>query len=489
MPHTHVAIVGAGFAGLGTAARLQGEGVGFAVFERAEAVGGVWRDNVYPGAACDVESHLYQLADVPHAGWTRWFAQQPEIQAYLTRLVDERDLGPHLHLGTTVEAAVWDEAAAGWRIATDRGDWTADVLVSAVGALAEPRVPPIPGLKTFAGPVLHTARWDPDLDLAGRRLAVVGTGASAIQLVPAVQPLVERLTLFMRTPPTLLPRRDRPLSEAFRQRLARWPRLRQAVRRALYAAHEAQGIPFRRPELAGVGALLAHRHRRAHVSDPVLRERLTPSYRFGCKRILLSDDFYPAVQQPNVALAGEAVEICPDAVVEAGGTAHPADVLVFATGFHVHDFPFIDRIRGRRERLSDAWQGHPTAFLGTTVVGFPNLFVLQGPNTGLGHSSVLLMMEAQIEHLLGALRVMRREGLAAIEPRPQAQAAFVAEVDALSEGTAWTSGCDSWYLDPAGRNAAIWPGSVGAFHRRVAPFDPSDYVCRRAEARSGEALA
>ena len=352
------------------------------------------------------------------------------------------------------------------------------MLVGAVGALAEPRLPDIPGLDSFAGPVLHTARWDPDLELGDKRVAVVGTGASAIQLVPAIQPAVGHLTVFMRTPPTLIPRRDRPLSDAFRQRLARFPRVRTGLRRALYAAHEAQGLPFRRPELAPVGAWLARRHLRAQVPDPALRQRLTPDYRFGCKRILLSDDFYPALQRPNVTLAGAASEVQADAVVDADGTVHPTDVLVFATGFHVHDFPFIDRIVGRPGRLSEVWEGEPEAHVGTTVTGFPNLFVMQGPNTGLGHSSVLLMMEAQIEHLVNALDAMDRYGLASVEPRPQAQAAFVAEVDEMSEGTAWTSGCDSWYLGASGRNAAIWPGSVGAFRRRVAPFDPADYVCR-----------
>ena len=478
--HVRVAVVGAGFAGIGTAARLRARGTDdVVVFERAEAIGGVWRDNVYPGAACDVESHLYHLRDAPHSDWSRWFAQQPEIHEYLERVVQEKDLARHIALGTTVEQAVWDDDAAHWRIETDKGGWTADVLVGAVGALAEPRFPDIPGLGSFAGPVLHTARWDTDLELGDKRVAVVGTGASAIQLVPAIQPAVERLTVFMRTPPTLIPRRDRALSDRARQRLGRsW--LRRGLRRALYAAHEVQGVPFRNPKVAPLSALLARRHLHAQVQDPALRERLTPGYRFGCKRILLSDDFYPAIQQPNVTLAGAAATVRPDAVVEADGTAHPTDVLVFATGFHVHDFPFIDRITGRVGRLSEVWQGEPKAHVGTTVAGFPNLFVMQGPNTGLGHSSVLMMMEAQIEHLVNALDAMDRYGLASVEPRPQAQDAFVAEVDALSEGTAWTSGCDSWYLGASGRNAAIWPGSVGAFRRRVAPFDPSDYVCRSA---------
>ena len=481
-PHVEVAVVGAGFSGIAAAARLLAEGADVAVFERAERVGGVWRDNVYPGAACDVESHLYALKDVPNPGWSRWFAGQPEILGYLERTAADLGVGEHVHLGHEVLGAAWDDAAAVWRIETSRGPWTADLFVAALGALAEPQTPDLPGLGAFAGPVLHTARWDPDLDLAGKDVAVVGTGASAVQLVPAIQPAVGRLTLFQRTPAWVMPRNDRALSDRVRRRYGRRPVLQRLTRRALYAFHETYGLAFRHPRLAAVLERLARAHLAAHVPDRALRQRLTPGYRFGCKRVLTSDDYYPALVQDNVTVTGAAAEVRAGAVVDADGTAHPADVLVFATGFHIHDSPATALVTGRHgERLADVWQGAPTAHVGTTIAGFPNFFMLQGPNTGLGHSSVLLMIEAQIDHVVGALRFMRANRVAAIEPTERAQAAFVAEVDELARDTVWTSGgCRSWYLDHTGRNAAIWPGSVGAFRKRVAPFYAEDYHARAA---------
>ena len=476
--HVRVAVVGAGFGGLGMALRLVAEGVGdFVVLERAEAVGGVWRDNVYPGAACDVHSHLYELAAAPNPRWSRRFSAQPEIRAYLERVADAGGLRRHLRLGHDVEGAAWDPGARRWRIATDRGGYTADVLVAATGGLSEPLVPDLPGLDAFAGPVVHTARWPDGLDLAGRRVAVVGTGASAVQVVPAIQPEVEHLTLFQRTPPWVMARRDAPVGEAVRRRFERWPRLQRAVRRALYGVREGFGLAFRNASVGATAEALARRHLRAQVPDPALRRRLTPDYRYGCKRVLLSDDYYPALTRPNVTVTGAAARVRPDALVDAEGAVHPADVVVLATGFHVHDHPFMARVAGRGGRtLAETWGPSPVAHLGTTVAGFPNFFLLQGPNTGLGHTSVILMMEAQIDHVAHALGAMRRRRLAAVEPRPEAQAAWVAEVDALAEGTTWTvGGCRSWYLDGAGRNGALWPGSVGAFRRRVAPFDPAEY--------------
>ena len=476
-PHVRVAIIGTGFGGLGAAVRLLADGVGsLVVFERAHAVGGVWRDNVYPGAACDVESHLYALGAAPNARWSRRFSAQPEIQAYLEDVARTHGVTPHIRFGHDVASAVWDDAAARWRVATSGGDWTADVLVSASGALAEPRFPDLPGLDTFAGTLVHTSRWDPDLDLDGRRVAVVGTGASAVQVVPAIQPRVAHLTLFQRTPAYVIPRRDWAHGRAFHGR----PRLLAAARTVLYGRHEALGLAFRHRSLAAVAERLPRWHLARQVADPDLRRRLAADYRFGCKRILLSDTYYPALTRPNVTVTGAAATITPGGLIDAGGTEHAADVIVFATGFHVHDLPIASRITGRAGRtLSETWAGAPQAHVGTTVAGFPNLFVLQGPNTGLGHSSVLLTIEAQVEHIAGALRAMARRGLSAVEPRAEAQAAFVAEVDRRSVGTVWTSGCESWYLDDTGRNAAVWPGSVGAFRRRVAPFRPAEYHLRR----------
>ncbi|HET6764017.1 MAG TPA: NAD(P)/FAD-dependent oxidoreductase [Longimicrobiaceae bacterium] len=479
MGHVHVAIVGSGFGGLGMAIRLKERGINdFAVLERADDVGGVWRDNRYPGCACDVQSHLYSFSFAPNPAWTRRFSPQPEIWAYLVRCADEFGIRPHIRFRTDVERAEWDASAARWTLATSRGVMTADVLVAAPGALSEPRLPQVPGLETFAGEVFHSARWDPSAMLAGRRVAVVGTGASAIQIVPAIQPVVSRLVLFQRTPPWVLPRHDAPLSVRTRRWMDRVPPLRRAVRGSLYGFRELFGLPFRHPRLAALPERMARRHLREQVPDAALRRILTPSYAIGCKRILLSDDYYPALSQPNVQVVPTGLaEVRGDAVVGPDGVPHAVDAIIFATGFHVTDFPFAARIRGAGGRLlSDVWGASPKAHLGTTVAGFPNLFVLSGPNTGLGHTSVLLMIEAQVDHVLNALDHMQRNGIAAVAPTVDAQAAWITEVDRKMEGTVWTSGgCKSWYLDETGRNSTLWPGSVGSFVRRVTPFRSEEY--------------
>ena len=490
-PHVRIAIVGTGFGGIGAAVRLMQSGeTDLAVFERAGAVGGVWRDNVYPGAACDVRSHLYAFSFAPNPDWAHQYARQPEIRAYLGRVADRFGVTPRIRFRHDVRAARWDAGAARWHLDTSGGAYTADVLVAAPGALAAPRIPAIPGLDTFAGHAMHTARWDPGVVIDGRRVAVVGTGASAIQVIPAVQPRVAHLTVFQRTPAWVIPRRDAPIGEAARRRFRRRPGVQRALRRALFGYHETSGLPFRTPALTRPVEALARWRMHAQISDPALRRRLTPDFRLGCKRILLSDDYYPALARPNVTVTGALDRVDGGALVDADGVRHRADVLVLATGFHVTDLPFAQRVAGRGgRRLADVWGDSPTAHLGTTVAGFPNFFLLQGPNTGLGHSSVVLMAEAQIEHVVAAVGAMRRHGLASVEPTAEAQQAWTDDVDARSRGTVWTSGCGSWYLDATGRNSALWPGSVPAFRRRVEPFDPAEYVLRRADGSRAHAPA
>ena len=482
-PHVRIAIVGTGFGGIGAAVRLMQAGeADVALFERADRVGGVWRDNVYPGAACDVQSHLYAFSFAPNPDWSHRYARQPEIRAYLEDVADRFGVLPHIRFGHEVREARWDEAAACWHLDTSGGTYTADVLVAAPGALAAPRIPPIPGLATFTGHAMHTARWDPGVEIDGRRVAVVGTGASAVQVIPAVQPRAAHLTVFQRTPTWVIPRRDAPFADGTRRRFRERPGVQRALRTALFQYHEVSGLPFRHPLLARAVERRVRAHLRRQVPDPALRRRLTPPDRLGCKRILLSDAYYPALGQPNVTVTGALDRIEGDTIVDAAGDRHAADVLVLATGFHVTDLPFARRVVGRDgHRLSDLWGASPTAHLGTTVAGVPNFFLIQGPNTGLGHSSVVLMAEAQIEHVVHAVRAMRARGLAAIEPTAEAQAAWTADVDARSRNTVWTSGCASWYLDATGRNAALWPGSVPAFQRRVAPFDAAEYRLRPAE--------
>jgi cation diffusion facilitator CzcD-associated flavoprotein CzcO len=478
--HHRVAIVGSGFAGIGTGIRLKEDGLeDFVILERADDLGGTWRDNSYPGCACDVPSHLYSFSFAPNPRWTSTFSGQPEIWAYLRECADRYGIRPHIRFGTEVLEAVWDDDARRWRLRTPTGELTADVLVSGAGALSEPSVPALPGLETFGGATFHSARWNHTRDLTGRNVAVVGTGASAIQFVPQIQPSVRRLLVFQRTPPWVVPRRDRPLT-GFEHGLYRTiPPAQRAMRGAIFGVRELFVLRFMHPREGAANERLARRHLEKQVTDPELRAKLTPDYRMGCKRILISNDFYPALTRSNVTLVTDAIcEVRPNGILTADGAEHEVDTIIFGTGFHVTDLPIAERVRGRDGRtLAETWSGSPRAHLGTTVTGFPNLFILLGPNTGLGHNSVVYMIEAQIEHLRGALRTLERERATTVEPRADAQEAFVADVDRRMAGTVWTTGgCKSWYLDSTGRNSTIWPGFSFNFRKRVARFDPKEYV-------------
>jgi len=482
---TRIAIIGSGFGGLGTAIRLKRQGVeDFVIFERAGDVGGTWRDNSYPGCACDVQSHLYSFSFAPNPDWTRSYSPQPEIWAYLKRCAADFGLLPHVRFRHEVRSAAWDEAAERWRIETSRGRFTASVLVLAAGAFSEPSLPQLPGLEAFEGKSFHSARWEHDYDLTGRRVAVIGTGASAIQFVPEIQPRMAKLHIFQRTPPWIMPRRERELSGRKRRTYRRFPVAQRAVRAGTYALRELFVFGFRHLRLAKYVERIALRHLARSVPDAELRAKLTPRYRIGCKRILVSNDYLPALTRPNVELVTAGVaEVRAHSVVGGDGVERPVDAIIFGTGFQVTDPPLARHVRGRHGRpLSETWAGSPRAHLGTTVAGFPNLFILMGPNTGLGHTSVIYMIEAQIEHLLNALGHMRRHGATVLEPRPEAQAAFVAEVEKRMEGTVWTAGgCGSWYLDRTGRNSTLWPDFTWRFRRRVAALDPREYLLRGEE--------
>ena len=482
---TGVLIIGSGFGGLGAAIRLKREGrEDFVVLERAGDVGGTWRDNSYPGCACDVQSHLYSFSFAPNPDWTRTYSPQPEIWAYLRRCARDFGVLPHVRFGREVREAAWDERAQLWRVETSRGLFAAPVLVLAAGALSEPSLPPLPGLERFRGKVFHSARWDHDYELAGRRVAVVGTGASAAQFVPEIGPRVARLYLFQRTPAWIMPRRDRALRPFERRLFRRLPAAQRAARLLIYLFRELFLPCFRHPPLARLVERVARRHLERSVPDPLLRAKLTPRYRIGCKRILVSNDYLPALARPNVELVTEGIrEVREHSVVTDDGAERPADAIIFGTGFRVTDPPLAGHVRGRGGRtLAEVWAGSPQAHLGTTVAGFPNLFILMGPNTGLGHTSVLYMLEAQIEHLLAALRHLRRHKASAIEPRAEAQAAYVAQLQRRMEGTVWTAGgCASWYLDSTGRNSTLWPDFTWRFRRRLARLNPDEYVLSTAE--------
>ncbi len=481
---TRIAIIGSGFGGLGTAIRLKQRGIhDFVVLERAGDVGGTWRDNTYPGCACDVQSHLYSFSFAPNPGWTRSFSPQPEIQAYLQRCARDFGILPHVRFHHEVRDAAWDDGARRWRIQTSAGPVTAEVIVMASGALSDPVVPDLPGLDGFQGRAWHSARWDHAYDLRGKRVAVIGTGASAIQFVPEIQPRVGRMHVFQRTPPWILPRHQHDYGAGWQRFLGRHPGVQRMLRGAIYLAREAFVPAFRHPGAMKLVERVALLHLRRSIPDPALRRALTPDWRLGCKRVLLSNDYLPALAQPNVEVVTERIaEVRARSIVTADGTEREIDVLIFGTGFQPTDPPLARHLRGRDGRtLAETWAGSPAAHVGTTVAGFPNLFLLMGPNTGLGHTSVLYMLEAQIEHVLGALDHMTRHHVVALEPRPQAQQAFLDDVDRRMEGTVWTSGgCRSWYLDATGRNSTLWPDFTWRFRRRVARFEPAEYAMARA---------
>ena len=476
---TDVAIVGSGFSGLGMAIRLKQAGHSdFVVLERADEVGGTWQANTYPGSACDVPSHLYSFSFAPNPDWTQTYSSQPEIWAYLRRCADRFGVRPHVRLGCAVESATWLEAERRWELETSGGPLRARVLVAGMGPLTEPRIPDIPGLESFEGEVWHSARWNHDVDLRGRRVASIGTGASAIQYVPEIQKDVARLFVFQRTPPWVLPHTSRPIRRWERRLYRSVPAAQRVMRAGIYAGRELLVLGFvKEPRLMKVVERLARKHMDQQIDDPALLAKVTPGYTIGCKRILPSNRWYRALGKPNVELVTEGVsEVRARSIVATDGTEREVDAIVFGTGFQVTDIPAAQRVRGRGGKLlDDLWHGSPRAHLGSSIAGFPNLFFLLGPNTGLGHSSMVYMIESQIAHVLDALRLMRERGAETIEVRPEAQERYNAALERKLERTVWSTGCASWYLDRTGRNATIWPDWTWRFRRRAARLDPAEY--------------
>jgi len=486
LPHSRIAIVGTGFSGLGMAIRLKQEGIeDFVVLERASDVGGTWRDNTYPGCACDVPSHLYSFSFEPNPEWSSTFSPQAEIWDYLRHCADKYGVRPYIRFDSEVLDARWENDEQRWRIDTATGPLTADVLIAGMGGLSEPSIPEVPGLDRFKGAMFHSARWDHQHELDGERVAVIGTGASAIQFVPQIQPKVGALHLFQRTPPWIMPRRDRPLTRFERVLYRRLPIAQLAMRAGVYWARESFVLQFMHPRFGGLPARIAKAHLRKQVSDPALRRKLLPRYGFGCKRVLISNDYFPALTKPNVEVVTDGIrEVRGRSIVTADGTVREIDTIIFGTGFNIADMGAAQRVRGRDGVLmADAWeQTSPKAHLGTTVTGFPNLFLLVGPNTGLGHNSIVFMIESQFNLVLDALRHMERHGVAEIEPRPEAQAAFNRELADRLEGTVWNDGgCASWYLDANGRNFTLWPGITWPFRERTRKFAPAEYELRGRE--------
>lgn len=465
-----VGVVGAGVAGLGLGIRLRRRTYeDFTIFERADDVGGVWRDNVYPGVACDIPSDLYSYSFLPPHDWTRVFSTGEEIQRYLRAAAHSEGLRRHLQLGTAMLGAVWCDRNRRWRVSTTGGEHEVEVLVLAAGRLTAPRLPSSVGLESFAGRSFHSSAWD-HRSLEGLRVGLIGTGASAVQLLPHVARSAARTVVFQRTPAWVLPRDDRAFA----------PGEKRPDRISLAA--EAEQLFDAR--LAGSSAALALReraldHLRRQVTDPHARSVLTPDYEIGCKRAVFSDDYYPTLQRPDVTLEASALErVGPDWARAASGKTYDLDVLVFATGFDTAQQPYAPLVVGRDgETLAQHWASGMTSYASTAVSGFPNLFVLDGPNATLGHHSAFEAIEGQIEYVLGALDHLAT-ATDPLEVTSAAEAAYTSLIDELAARTVWMQGgCNSWYLHPvSGRLSLVWPGRADEFRRRNGSFDPSPFI-------------
>ncbi len=480
-----VAIIGAGFGGLAMAHELEEAGTGpYVIFERDRDVGGVWRANTYPGAACDVPSHLYSLSFAPNPYWSRAYAEQPEILRYIEDCYDRFGIRSKVRTSTEIVSLAWCEEAGCWRLRSAAGaEWQAKLVVSAVGLFNTPSVPDLAGLDGFAGTVFHSARWRHDHDLGGRRVAVIGTGASAIQVVPAIAPSVSHLDVYQRTPPWILPRRDGPFSESQQKAFASDPALAQRYRAQIYEDFEKNRSFVIGDPVAGMLSGVALEYLRRKVPDPALRAKLTPSYPIGCKRTLISSSFYPAIQRSNVELVTERIErVTPRAIRTVDGAERPCDTIVLCTGFRATEYLRDIQVTGRGGlELHDLWAGTPRAYHGVAVPGFPNLFLMYGPNTNQGGNSIILILEAQAKFVASALRAMHDRRATTVEVRPAAMQRYVEELEAALETTVWNGGCDSYFRTPGGDIVTQLPQTSAWYCEKMQHLDPCDFELRSTE--------
>ena len=477
-----VAIVGTGFSGLGMAIKLKEAGIeDFVVLERGANVGGTWRDNHYPGAACDVASHLYSFSFEPKTDWSRAFAQQPEIRAYLEHCADKYDIRRHIIFNTTVTEARFDEADGLWHGRASNGDTlTAKYVVAGIGALSNPAIPKLKGIESFKGAAFHSAQWNHDFDLSGKKVVVIGTGASAIQFVPQVQKKAGKLTLLQRTAPWVLPKPDRAFVGLEKTAFKRLSVTRELYRSFLYFRNEAQAIAFSiNPNLMKLAKHMGTRHINKYIKDEKLRAAVTPDYLPGCKRILLSNDYYPALAQPNVDVINSGVkEVRANSIITSDGREIECDAIIYGTGFAVHDYLGGIRITSRNGvDVGASWKDGAEAYLGTMVSGCPNLFMLMGPNTGLGHNSMVYMIESQIRLAVQAIQFTEKKDLAYIDVRKSVQDKYNAGLQERLHKAVWeTGGCNSWYLNASGKNSTLWPGFTFEFRARTWFFNSFDFV-------------
>lgn len=474
-----IAVVGGGFGGVGAAVMLKREGYeDVTVFEKGERIGGVWQHNTYPGAACDIPSHLYEYSFAPNS-WSRRFSPGPEIRAYVEGVARRFGVLDRVRTGVEVKGAAWDEDRRKWKLETSAGPYEADVLLTACGQLSVPKVPPLPGLESFEGPAFHTAEWRHDADLAGKRVALIGTGCSAIQVGPAIQPEVAQLAVYQRSPGWTLAKGDYPYPDWLRRIFRRLPALRRLDRASVYAFQDLAAAAFTRHRwLLPLFRALGMRQIKSAIADPELRRKVTPSYEFGCKRVMLTDDWYPTLTKPNVELIAEGVEAAtPSGIRDAAGVERPADAIVFATGFASHDFVAPMEISGMEGRaLTAAWAEVARAYLGLSVPGFPNLFLLYGPNTNGGSGSVVNTLECGIGHVLAALEEMNGRGADRVEVSQGAAEDFDRELRTALAGTVWQAGCSNWYVDENGNDPNNWPWTWSAYRRRTRELVPGAYA-------------
>jgi cation diffusion facilitator CzcD-associated flavoprotein CzcO len=490
-PTPRIAVLGTGFGGLGMAIRLVQAGItSFTIFEKADGVGGTWRDNRYPGAECDVPSHLYSLSFAPKADWSRHYPEQPEILAYLEKCTDDWDLRPHIRFGTEIVSARFDDDAAVWHLEARSGEgFEADVVVCALGQLNRPATPDIPGLDDFEGTQFHSARWDPDHDLSGERVAVIGNGASAVQFVPRIAPAAGHLTIFQRSANWVLPKKNPPFAERTKQAFARFPGLDRLYRRFIYVTFEARFFWFRRnSRLARLIEKAGNAYREAEVPDPELRAKLVPDYPIGCKRILAVSDYYSTLVRDDVDVIDTPIErVTADGIVTTDGDEHRVDTIILATGFDSTSFLAPVQIVGRDgQKLDEVWHDGAEAYLGLTVSGFPNLFMLYGPNTNLGHNSIVFMIECQIGYVLQCLHELVDRRLAYLDVRRPVTEAYNRAVQKRMHQTVWEAGCHSWYKTESGKVTNNWPTFTVEYwlatrHPRLSSFE----TCPRGDGPRG----
>lgn len=472
-------IIGAGISGIGAAIKLMEQGIyDFQIVEKHPEVGGTWRDNTYPGCECDVPSALYSYSFEPNPNWSRVFAGQAEIQDYVKRTASKYKVAPRIHFNTSVEQLRWQAKDKHWQVDTTQGRYLANKVISCTGYLHEPIIPNIPGMESFNGELFHSSRWNHDCDLSGKRVAVIGTGASAIQFIPKIQPQAGKLHVFQRTPQWILPKANFSIS-ALGQALLKAPLSHTGFRGLLYSQMEAFGLGFRHPNILKQVQKVAERHIHSKIKDPELRAKLTPDYTLGCKRVLLSNDYYPALAQDNVDVYNTGVaRIEGNTIIGQDGSRCEADIIILGTGFHVSDVSHSNNVIGASGKsLADIWQGSPEAYRGTTISDFPNFFLVLGPNLAIGHNSAFIVIEAQLKYIMGAIREMRDRQIEHMEVTGEAQRKYNEHIQEALQNTVWnTGGCSSYYLDANGKNSIGFPWGTLKMKELLNRFDVESYT-------------